>query len=131
MAGEITETKANVRPLAGAMIRRGTAGDTITAGQPVYLDGANGWKPTDGSDSDDCDVRGIMVAPQDAVSGNEIDICHLGPVTGYAGMTPGGILYISDTAGDIATSAGSNTKIVGWAESAQILFVQCSPDGDP
>jgi len=128
--GDITRTKADVRPLAGAIIRRGEAGGTIEAGEAVYLDGTNGWKICDddaGSGADHC--RGVMVAPQDAADGDIIDICMFGPVTGYSGMTPDGLAYVSDD-GELGTTAGSNSKIVGWAESAVVLIVNCSPDGD-
>ena len=126
----ISVTKANVRPLKGATIRRGTAGGTIEAGWGVYLDGTNGWKPSDDDAGSGADhARGIMVAPQDAVSGDTIDIVYVGPVTGYSGMTPDAKVYVADD-GLLHTSAGSSSKIIGWSESAQIIVVDCSPDGD-
>jgi len=130
---DITRTKADVRPLAGSIVRRGEAGDTIEAGEAVYLDGTNGWKPADGSTTGTADARGIMVAPQDAVDGDMIDICYFGPVTGYSSLTPDAPLYVSDTAGEMSEDASDATKdkIIGWAESAQTIFVNCSPDGDP
>lgn len=128
---DITRTKANVRPLAGAVIRKGEAGGTIQAGEAVYLNGASGWTAADGSAAATALARGIMVSPEDAVDGDTIDICIFGPVEGYTGMTPGAPHYVSDTAGEIGTAAGTKTMIIGWAETATILFVRPSMAADP
>ncbi len=129
--GDITRTKANVRPLAGAVIRKGTAGGTIQAGEAVYLNGTTGWDAADGSAAATALARGVMVSPEDAVSGDTIDICAFGPVEGYAGMTPGALHYVSDTTGEIGTGVGTKTMVVGWAETATILFVNPSMAADP
>jgi len=130
----VTRTKANVRPLEGAVIRRGTAGATIEAGEVVYLDGTNGWKPADANVSAAATLaRGIAVAPADIVSGDVFDICMWGPVEGYTGMTPGATHWVSDTEGEVDTadSVAGSDKRVGWAETATILFVDMSLTADP
>ena len=119
----VTRTKANVRPLAGAVIRRGTANAAIEAGECVYLNGANGWEPADGSAAGTAVARGIAVAPEDIASGDVFDICTFGPVEGYSSMTPGALHYVSDTAGEVDTAAGTVSHIIGWAETATKLFV--------
>lgn len=129
--GDVTRTKADVRPLAGAIIRRGEAGGTIEAGEVVYLNGTSGWAVTDANDTATCGARGVMVAPEDAVDGDQIDVCVFGPVEGYSGMTPGALCYVSDTAGEVGDAAGSNTKIIGWAASATALFVDMAMPADP
>jgi len=128
---DITITHANVRPLVGAIIRRGTAGGTIEAGQPVYLDGSNGWKRGAGGAADTANIRGIMIAPENASSGDEIDIVLFGPVTGYSDLTLDAFIYVSDTTGEMITNTSPTyDKIVGWGESDQVIFVSCTPDGD-
>jgi len=128
----IARTKADVRPLAGAIIRRGEAGGTIEAGEAVYLNSTNGWKIADGSAAASlAGLVGVMVAPQDAADGDIIDICLSGPVTGYAAMDPGALHYVSDTDGEIDTAAGTKTKIIGYAESATVLWVNASANADP
>lgn len=129
--GDVTRTKANVRPLAGAIIRRGESGDTLEAGEVLYLNGTSGWTLCDGNAAGTSAARGVMVAPEDAVDGDMIDVCVYGPVEGYTGMTPGAIHYVSDTAGEIGTGAGSNTKRIGWAISATALFVDMAMPADP
>jgi len=129
--GDITVTAANVRPLNGAIIRRGTAGATITPGQVVYLDGANGWKPADASAAASAKARGIAVSDGfgsvSFASGQAIDIVIFGPVTGFASMTPGAAHFVSETAGAVndtaPTTASAVVWPVGWAEAADILFV--------
>lgn len=129
--GAITRTKANVRPLAGAIIRRGEAGGTIEAGELVYLNGTSGWTVGDGSTAGPAAIRGMMVAPEDAVDGDQIDVCVFGPVEGFTGMTPGAIHYVSDTDGELDTATGTKTHIAGWAESATVFFVNVAMPADP
>jgi len=131
---DISNTDANVRPLNGAIIRRGEAGGSGYVGDLVYLDGTNGWKQADGNASQAAAMgRGIVVAQGSDGStsfadGDEIDIVVLGPVEGFSGMTPGATVYGSATAGAVADAAVAETGddwdwIVGWAESATVLFV--------
>ena len=127
----VTRTKANVRPLTGAIIRRGEAGDTIQAGELVYLNGTSGWAPANGGAAATAKCRGLMVSPEDAVDGDQIDVCVYGPVEGYSGMTPGAQYFVSDTAGEVDTATGTKTKIVGHAESATVLFVNVAEPADP
>lgn len=118
---DVTVTAASVRPLTGARTRRGTAGEALTGGQAVYLDGANGYKKTDDDTPTTC--RGVVVQ-ESVASGEEFDMVTDGPVTGFSGMTPGTSYYISTTAGKIAPTADTtNDVVVGWAESATVLFV--------
>lgn len=127
----ISNTDANIRPLEGAIIRRGTAGGSMNVGDAVYLDGTNGWKQADADAVASAQARGIVVAgPQGAtaiVSGNRIDICTYGPVEGFASMTPGAVIYNSVTAGALdqtaSSTAGDYPFVVGWAESATVVFV--------
>lgn len=46
-----------------------------------------------------------------------------GVVTGLTGLTAGSTYYLSDTAGEISTSAGSNTRKVGIALSTTTLLI--------
>lgn len=131
---DISKTAANVRPLNGAIIRRGEAGGSGSIGDLVYLDGTNGWKQADANGSQAAAMgRGIAVG-QGAegattfADGDKIDIVIFGPVEGFTGMTPGGTVYSSATAGAVADAAPAETGddwdfIVGWAESATVLIV--------
>lgn len=110
---------------------RGVVGATITPGQAVYLDGTNGWKPADGDALASSQGRGIALSDgYGSVSfavGQTIDIVCIGRVTGFSGMTPGGAVYGSLTAGALDQTAPPNSGdfifALGWAESATTLFV--------
>jgi len=131
--GDITRTKANVQALAGAECIAGESGDTIEAGEVVYLNGTSGWTLADASTTGPISgIIGIMVAPQDAVDGDEgISVCVKGRVTGYSGMTPGALHFISDTAGEVATAAGTKTRHIGYAVDATTVYVDPSAPADP
>lgn len=128
---DIVATPANVRPLTGAIVRRGALGLAATPGMSVYLDGANGWKPTDADALASAQGRGVVVSDNVGslafVAGQTVDIVVHGPVTGYAGMTPGGVAYCSVNPGlmDQVKPAlqGDFPFVMGFAESASTLFV--------
>ena len=47
-----------------------------------------------------------------------------GPVSSITGGTPGLLVYGSDTAGEVSETAGTKDTIIGYNESATVLFVQ-------
>lgn len=128
---DISLTAAKIRPLNGAIVRRGTAGGTITPGMSVYLDGTNGWKAADADALASSQARGIVVSDGygsvSFASGQVVDIVVFGPVEGFASMTPGGAVFVSTTAGGLdqtaSTTPGDYPFAIGWAEQASVLFV--------
>jgi len=129
---DITKTAASVRPLNGAVIRRGTLKSAdIAPGHAVYLDGTNGWELADADAVASAQAKGIVVGlPDGAVAsaaGDVADIVVSGPVEGFASMTPGGAVFVSTTAGAMDQTApatsGDFPYAIGWAESATVLFV--------
>lgn len=124
---DISVTALKVSPLKGAITRDFTAGGSGSVGNLVYIDGANGAKQADGSAAGTAEARGIVVAVEGGkttfVSGDRLTVVILGPVAGFAGMTPGALHYASDTAGALADAAGTATKCVGFAESATVFCV--------
>lgn len=113
---------AVVKPLEGAIIRRYTAGAAIEAGEIVaimadgYVDPANtgAW---DGS----CVVG---VALQDVAAAGRVDVVTFGPVLAFSGGTIGMAIYASDTAGEPSESVGTKDVLVGFMESATVMFVR-------
>ena len=128
----VTRTKADVRALAGYESVKGEAGATCEAGEILYLDGTNGWKPANGGAAATALARGVLVSPQDVVDGDkDLSIVTRGRITGFSGMTPGATYFVSDTAGELDTATGTKTKRVGWAVTATILMVDLSVNADP
>jgi len=108
---DITVTKASVSALNEGHTVRATAGATLAAGDVVYIDGTNGAKKADASAAATAKVAGLVIAPKDPLSGDAFDMavpgCQIG---GFSGMTPGDLLYLSDTAGKLADAAGTKSK---------------------
>ncbi len=112
-------TAANIKPLEGAIVRRGVAGDTIAAGEIVEMQSDGYWDPAIGT----AVVMNGGIALQAAAAGDTIDIVAFGPVKALTGATPGAIVYVSDTAGEPSETAGTKSAVIGYAESATVLFV--------
>lgn len=130
MANEITVTAADVRALTenGAVLRRFVADAAITIGNLVYIKSDGEVAHADGNvDLDVARAIGIAVESYDGetsvVAGSPVSVCVFGPVSGYASMTPGAPVYVSDTVGRLSTVAGTVSRIVGYSESAGVVFV--------
>jgi len=126
---DITVTAAQVATLPGAITRRHVAGGTLSVGQLVSLSTDGYVDPADGNVAEGTLARpiGIVVASYDGetsiASGDPVTVCVFGPVSGFSSMTPGDNHYLSDTAGRINDAVGTYDKIVGYAETASVLFV--------
>lgn len=109
LAADVTVTAANVVPSSQARFITGRAGATITAGQPVYVTGANVYYPADANASSPAyKVAGIAV--NGASVGQRIRICYYDPVFQPGFTSAAGTIYIaSATAGGIAPSADAAT----------------------
>jgi hypothetical protein len=57
-------------------------------------------------------------------SGERVDVVTHGPVAGFSSLTPGGLVFVSDTAGGLDTATGTKGLVVGVAESASVVFVR-------
>jgi hypothetical protein len=129
---DIAKTAGDIRPLTGAVTRRGVLGGVATPGDAVYLDGANGWKKADADGEASAQARGVVVSNGNGstsfASGETVDIVMEGPVEGYAAMTPGGAAFVSTTAGALDQTAPATTGdfpfVVGFAETATVLYVR-------
>ena len=126
----ISLTAANIRALTenGAVIRRYIAGGTITVGNLVALASDGYIDPADANGSQALSMAiGVAVQSYDGetsiAAGGPVSVCVFGPVSGFLAMTPGANHYVSDTAGSVDTATGTYDRIVGYAESATVLFV--------
>lgn len=112
-------TAANIKPLTGAIVRRVTLGATTEAGEAISLQSDGKWDPAIAT----AVVSTAAVALQAGVDGDKVDAVFFGPVLCLTGATVGGIVYVSDTAGEPAQTAGTKSAVLGFAESATVLFV--------
>ena len=131
----VSMTAADVRPLPGAITRRFTAGGTINAGQPVYLNSSGNAVRSDATDRAKSHVVGLAVADNDGgtifSSGDIIDVVVFGPVAGGSSLNEGSFAYCGTTAGgmeDGSPGSGNYKVIVGVPHADDILFVNPIPD---
>lgn len=128
---DVACTAASVRPLDGCVIRRFTAGGTITLGSPVYLSAADTIAAADGSAFTGVAAIGIAVAvpsgATSATSGDSVDVVLFGPVTGYTDAVYGTYYYVDDDAGVISDTAGTKDTIIGIGLNATTILVRVQP----
>lgn len=114
-------------------------GATINVGDLVAKDGGTSTVtglPTvvqaDGNATDWSTSRGfgIVVNGQDWYGstvytvGQDVSVCEFGPVYGFSGLTPGAVLFTSDTAGKISDVVSTTHPwVVGMAQAADTVFV--------
>ena len=111
----------DIKPLVGADIRKGTAGGVVTKGHPVTLQSDGYW---DHCDTSTAQLTVAVALQTTTAEGQVIDLVTHGPVQCLSGATPGVLVYGSDTAGAYDDAAGTKSLIIGYAESATVLFVQ-------
>ena len=120
MALAVAASAKVVKPLRGSVVRRVTLGATVAAGAPITEQSDGYW---DESDSSAVQLT-VRIAVQGGVVGDKVDSVCFGPVAGITGATPGALVYLSDTAGELSHTAGTKSTIVGYAPDATTLFVQ-------
>lgn len=112
-------TVANIKPLTGAIVRRGTLGAATVAGEIVELQSDGKFDPAVAT----AVIKSGRIALQSGGDGDVVDMVTYGPVLCLTGATIGAIVYVSDTAGEPAETAGTKSAVIGYAESATVLFV--------
>lgn len=105
----------------------GTAGETVSAGQVVYLDETdNEWKLAYASTSTTSDNVQLGIAQGAGTNGNPITggVLITGRDSNQSGLTQGDRVYVGDTAGAVVTSAGTVEVELGHAVSATAIDFQ-------
>lgn len=131
---DLSITASAVIAGTGAKKIHGTAGATITAGKPVYLDSTTDTYKIADCDSATAEARSPAgIALHGASSGQPLTIIESGPLTIGATLTPGTAYYLSPTAGGICpladVLAGDDVVLIGLATSASVLEVDIQVTG--
>lgn len=113
-------TTLAIQPLSGSIREQGVLSATTEAGELVSMDSNGKWTPTVATSV----VLTVAVAVQAGVSGDTIDLVLSGPVKCLTGGTPGALVYASDTAGEPSDTAGTKSTVVGYARTADTLWVR-------
>jgi len=101
----------------------GVLGEAVSNGSALYIksDGKI-WKA---SAQTQAEVDGFVgISNRNGIAGETADFISYGYKTDYSGLTPGQVYYLSDTAGVLATSAGTISKKVGVVFSSTTLLIK-------
>src|SRR5438094_8736310 len=110
----------------------GTAGEAITAGPVAYLsDGSGGktpgqWYKADSANPYSSTTNLIAMIPTAISSGATGTIRITGAVTGLSSLTVGATYYVSTT-GALTSTAPTNRRVVGQADTATSLVLVGNP----
>ena len=108
-----------IKPLRGSIVIRGLLGATTEAGELVSLQTDGFWDPAIATGV----VLSCGIAVQGGVATEAVDIVTHGPIECTTGGAIGAIVYVSDTAGEIAETAGTKSAVVGWNLTATSVYV--------
>jgi hypothetical protein len=78
----------------------------------------------DPADTTSAVAQVVGIAIKGGLVTETIDVVVHGPIVCVTGATPGKGIHATNTAGEPGESAGSQAGIVGFAESATIVFVR-------
>lgn len=118
---DITRTKADARPSNDIWTIEIVMDAAVEAGEWVYIkSNGKGGVASAGAEGTS---NAIGVATMDCVAGRAVALATYGKFTGFSGMTPGALVYLSDTAGESSSTNGTVTKIVGISVSATDIWI--------
>lgn len=131
---DILVTAASVLAGASALVEHGAkAGATLTAGQVVYKDAADGRLKLSDNDAAAALKTAYGITLNGASAGQPVSVAKRGPVTFNAVLTAGTVYAVSGTAGGIAPLAdvttGDDVIVLGVALSTTVLDLQINDTG--
>lgn len=125
---DLTITATNVVAGSNAVVAHGIAGETITAGQAVYLSSTtNKWLLADADSATAEARRAGGIALNSASASQPIAVQKEGDITIGATVTAGTAYYLSDEPGGICPvgdlASGDYVCLIGIAKSASVLSI--------
>lgn len=131
--GTVLKTADNIAavPSSAANVDiTGTAGETISAGNAVYLSDGSGskvagqWYKADSTNAYSSSTAVVVgMAPSAVASGASGTFRVVGRITGLSSLTAGSTYYIS-TSGAITATAPANVQQIGQADGTTSLVLQ-------
>lgn len=131
---DLSITAASVAAGSDAVTENGTLGATITAGQVVYKDTADGlFKLADSNGASALIRTPYGIALNGGASGQPVKVLRAGSVTIGATVTAGTDYWLSDTPGGICPRAdvgsGEYPSLIGLATSTTVIKVGLQSSG--
>lgn len=129
---DLSITAANVQKSSTSQVQSGKAGETITAGQSVYLKASDTSIYKADNNVDAATAAAVGVSLNGAAAGQPINYTTSGPYTAGGTLVVGETYIVSSTAGGIAPIADISTNyvtILGVAISASLLQLNINVSG--
>ena len=127
----ISATATN--PSATVDVTATVAGETIAAGQVVYLSDGSGalipgrWYLAHSDVAYASSLPLVGMAPFDIMSGASGPIRLIGRIDVTFPVAPGGTYWVGATPGSLSATAGTSVRIVGVADTANSLIIVPNP----
>lgn len=118
----------SVAPGGATLNITGLFGDTVTAGQAVYLSDGSGakasgsWFKADSANAYSATTSQVGLAPSAVTAGQQGTIRLQGSVSGLSGLAIGGKYYVG-TAGAVTLTPTGNVRVVGQADTTTTMVV--------
>jgi len=107
-----------------SQIVAGTAGETLAAPNIAYFKEADArWWLADADLTATFEGLRKGIVKSSAAAGASVNIQLSGIATGFTGRTPGAKQYLSNTAGGISESVGTNSVFIGWAVTSTTILL--------
>ena len=119
----------SIPALASALDVTGTAGETLVAGDAVYLSASDGeWYRADADATATSTTAGTVgVVPANIANGGTGSIRLQGRITGLSALSTGDKYYLSATAGAITNTPPTNARYIAQADSTTSIVVGGNP----
>lgn len=130
---DVSITAANVAKGTGATVESGIAGETLTAGQPVYKKASDSKMYKADANVTTAEATTIGVTLHGSLAGQPIQYQKGGEITIGGTIAVGGTYVVSATAGGIAPIADlvstNYLTYLGYARTAAILVLNIKVTG--
>lgn len=135
----LTVTKAQVRPLPGAITRTVTLAEAASAGHGVYPNASGQYLKADADAAGK--YRGVAILSNDGqgqgttsgdfANGSDVTAILFGPVAGFSGMDPTKSVWVDTAAGGFTQTKPSGGGVfpspIGYPIDANTLFISPQP----
>lgn len=125
-----------IRAGAGAATRAGVFGETVVAGEVVYLSAATGKYLKAAANVSAAAAEVVGISLNAGGDGQPANVIIGGPASGLSGLKPGSVLTLANVAGDVCddytadlTEDTSYVSVVAVATSATAIFVRAINSG--
>lgn len=119
-----------IKPGSGIKTKVGIFGETVVAGEVVYLSSANKFMKAD-ADASAAAAAVAGIALNGGADGQPANILVEGAATNLSGLKPGAVLVLANVAGDVCddytadlTEDTSYVSVVAVATSATAIYVK-------